>query len=90
MPAPVIDATGLDGAYDFTLSFSKKTDLNKGSPAASGGDTSGAPTASDPTLGGLTLNDALQKQLGLKLEKRDKVPVPILVIDHVEQNPTPN
>jgi len=90
VPAPVIDATGLEGAFDFTLSFSKKADLNKGSPSASGGDPSGAPAASDPTLGGLTLNDALQKQLGLKLEKRDKVPVPILVIDHVEEQPTEN
>jgi uncharacterized protein (TIGR03435 family) len=87
VPAPVIDATGLDGAYDFTLSFSKKASLNKAA-APSTGDANGA--ASDPSLGGLTLDDALQKQLGLKLEKRSQVPVPVLVIDHIEEKPTDN
>jgi len=87
VPAPVIDATGLEGAYDFTLSFSKKASLNKAA-APSAGDANGA--ASDPSLGGLTLDDALQKQLGLKLEKREKVPMPVLVIDHIEEKPTEN
>ncbi len=72
VPAPVIDATGLEGAYDFTLSFSKKASLGKAA-APSSGDNSGTPAASDPSLGGLTLDDALQKQLGLKLEKRSQV-----------------
>jgi uncharacterized protein (TIGR03435 family) len=89
VPAPVIDATSLQGAYDFTLSFSKKSDLRKGAPAAGSGDSSAEFAASEPS-GGLTLFDALQKQLGLKLEKRDKVPMPTLVIDHVEQRPTEN
>jgi uncharacterized protein (TIGR03435 family) len=87
VPAPVIDATGLDGTYDFTLSFSKKASLNKAA-APSAGDANGA--ASDPSLGGLTLDDALQKQLGLKLEKRSSVPTPVLVIDHIEEKPTDN
>jgi uncharacterized protein (TIGR03435 family) len=34
--------------------------------------------------GGLTIFDALARQLGLKLEPR-KVPMPVLVIDHVER-----
>ena len=38
----------------------------------------------------MSFYDALQKQLGLKLEKRDKVPVPSLVIDHIEEHPTEN
>jgi uncharacterized protein (TIGR03435 family) len=88
LPAPVIDATGLDGAYDFTLSFSKQVDLNKPLPTPSNGDASAA--ASDPSLGAISLFDAMQKQLGLKLQKRDKVPMPTLVIDHIEQKPTEN
>jgi uncharacterized protein (TIGR03435 family) len=44
--------------------------------------------ASDPS-GGLSLSDALAKQLGLKLESR-KRPKPVLVIDHIEQKPTDN
>jgi len=85
LPAPVIDSTGLTGAYDFSLSFSKKNVLRTAAAAPSGDDG----LASDPT-GGISLFDAVQKQLGLKLEKRDKVPQPVLVIDHVEQKPTEN
>lgn len=88
LPAPVIDATGLDGAYDFTLSFSKQVDLNKPLAAPSNGD--GSAVASDPSLGPISLFDAIQKQLGLKLEKRSQVPMPVLVIDHIEQTPTDN
>lgn len=91
VPAPVIDTTGLDGAYDFTLSFSKKGDDIKtlSRPSATGEDAA-MPSASDPTLGGMSLYDAMQKQLGIKLEKRKEVPMPMLVIDHVEEQPTEN
>jgi uncharacterized protein (TIGR03435 family) len=33
--------------------------------------------------------DALEKQLGLKLEER-KLPMPVIVIDHIERAPTEN
>ena len=91
LPAPVIDATGLGGAYDFTLSFSKKSDLNKplAAPSPSSASSPDASAASAPT-GAISLFDAMQKQLGLKLEKRDRVPMPVLVIDHIEENPTDN
>ncbi len=90
IPAPVFNATGLEGAYDFTLSFSKKGDDTKTIPAPPpSGDNPGA-LASDPTLGGMSHYDAMKKQLGLKLEKREKIPMPVLVIDHVEQQPTEN
>jgi uncharacterized protein (TIGR03435 family) len=90
IPAPVIDATGLEGAYDFTLSFSKAGDLGRVLTPRSTGDNSGVPSASDPSLGTTSLFDALQKQLGLKLEKRSQVPAPVLVIDHIEEKPTEN
>ena len=95
VPAPVIDTTGLDGAYDFTLSFSKKGDDTKTlpRPVASGDAAStdaSTPSATDPTLGGMSLYDAMQKQLGIKLEKRKEVPMPMLVIDHIEEQPTEN
>jgi uncharacterized protein (TIGR03435 family) len=46
------------------------------------------PAASEPN-GAVTLFEAVEKQLGLKLEAQ-KRPVPVLVIDHVEQKPTEN
>src|SRR6187402_46418 len=79
--SPVLDATGIKGTWDFTLSFSS-ADLVKGTgdPATSG--------ASDPN-GALSFFDAVNKQLGLKLEKQRR-PAPVLVIDHVEEKPTEN
>jgi uncharacterized protein (TIGR03435 family) len=83
----VVDATGLDGAWDFTLSFSGINVLQgagRGGNAAAG--AGGVAGASDPT-GGLSLFDAVQRQLGLKLELR-KRPMPVLVIDHIEEKPS--
>jgi uncharacterized protein (TIGR03435 family) len=76
----VVDATGLEGSYDFSLSFSSAGIFNR--PA----DPSG--TASEPN-GALSVFDAVNRQLGLKLEKQ-KRPMQVLVIDHVEEKPTEN
>jgi uncharacterized protein (TIGR03435 family) len=78
---PVADGTGMEGAWDFTLSFSPSYQ-----PGAEGG--SGDATASDPS-GALSIFDAVNKQLGLKLEMR-KRSMPVLVIDHMEEKPTAN
>jgi uncharacterized protein (TIGR03435 family) len=87
---PVLDSTRLEGAWDFTLSFSAAGLVNgggggRGAAAPPSGDASAAP---DPN-GALSLYDAVYRQLGLKLEKH-KRPVPVLVIDHAEQKPTDN
>ena len=76
---PVENATRLEGAWDFTLSFSSPQFLS--SPATG----ENAPDAN----GAISLEDAIGKQLGLKLEKRQR-PVPVLVIDHIEEKPTEN
>jgi uncharacterized protein (TIGR03435 family) len=81
----VRDATGIAGTWDFTLSFSSAW-LTKGGggmiPAADP-----AP-ASDPN-GAISFFDAVNKQLGLKLEKQ-KRSLPVLVIDHIDEQPTEN
>jgi uncharacterized protein (TIGR03435 family) len=82
----VLDSTGLEGAWDFTLNFSAVGLLQAG--GAPGQPASGAPGASDPN-GALSLPDAVNKQLGLKLELQ-KRPMPVLVIDHIEEKPTDN
>jgi uncharacterized protein (TIGR03435 family) len=89
----VIDATGLTDAYDFTLSFSANglaqvvAQIQSGGAAAQAGGGA-APAASDPG-GGLSLPDAVSKQLGLKLETQ-KRPLPVIVIDHIEEKPADN
>jgi uncharacterized protein (TIGR03435 family) len=78
---PVRDATGLKGKYDFTIYW-----LTRSISHSNSADPNGSPTpeADSP---GPTLFEAIQQQLGLKLE-RNKGPVPVLVIDHVEKKPT--
>jgi uncharacterized protein (TIGR03435 family) len=75
-PHPVIDATGLTGAWDFTLSWSPPHLL----------DLEGVPSDSDASL---TIVEALRQQLGLRLRLRPH-PMTVLVIDHVETNPVAN
>ena len=89
--SPVLDATQIKGSWDFTLSFSS-ADLTKAGagtgPPPGAAATSTTTATSDPNSA-LTLFDAVSKQLGLKLEKQRR-PVPVLVIDHIEEKPTEN
>jgi uncharacterized protein (TIGR03435 family) len=80
----VIDSTGLQGGYDFTLKWSP-VDLSAAPPDANVDGRASNPTTDSS---GPSLFTALQEQLGLKLEPR-KAPVDVLVIDHVEK-PSPN
>ena len=93
---PVVDATGLEGAWDFTLSFSPIAPARLAGLLA--GARGGAPpvgaagadfTASDPIGGGTSLFDAVEKQLGLKLDVQKRT-YPVFVIDHIEEKPTDN
>ncbi len=74
---PLTDATGLTRKYDYTIFWSAQATMDMLSGRA----------ALDPD--GLTIFDAVEDQLGLKIEKR-KGPVQILVVDHVEKKPTDN
>jgi uncharacterized protein (TIGR03435 family) len=81
------DSTSIDGGWDFTLTYiyARGSANSGGDPAAQG---AGVPVASEPN-GGLTIGEALEKQLGLKLETQ-KRPMTVTVIDHLEQTPTDN
>jgi uncharacterized protein (TIGR03435 family) len=75
---PMVDMTGLKGAYDFTLTWTPRNRPRRIVLA------DGANQASTPT-GGLTVFEAIDKQLGLKIEER-KHPMPVIVIDHAERD----
>jgi uncharacterized protein (TIGR03435 family) len=87
---PVIDSTGLEGGWDFVLSWTGRGAFpNVGGRGGDAGQLAGGvATATDPN-GGLTFFEAVERELGLKLESQ-KHPMPVLVIDHVEQKPTDN
>jgi uncharacterized protein (TIGR03435 family) len=78
----VLDSTGLEGGWDFTLSFSKLAQFRGPAPVP------GAEAVPDPN-GAISLPTAMEKQLGLRLELK-KRPVPVLVIGHIEQKPSDN
>ena len=89
---PVMNLSEIAGGWDLTLTFSQNNAraMPVGMPGGRGGD-SGPPSAAvadDPT-GGYTIFQAMEKQLGLRLEPQ-KRPVPVIVIDHIEQKPTEN
>jgi uncharacterized protein (TIGR03435 family) len=76
MDRPVIDLTNLPGTYDFDLNFTRELPPNIPETAM----VNGAPIDTS----GPTIYEALRKQLGLKLD-RQKGPVDIMVIDHIEK-----
>jgi uncharacterized protein (TIGR03435 family) len=76
---PVIDATGLRGAYDFRLRFgADMIDLKKNLENMDRGDPASP-----------LLQTIIQEQLGLKLESR-KGPVSMLIVEHANRVPTGN
>lgn len=69
---PMIDATGLSGTFDFLLEF--KFESNGPAPDLN--------AAGDPD--GLTFEQALRDQLGLKMESR-RSSMSFIVLDHVDR-----
>ena len=84
---PVADGTGLQGSYDMTLAFSS-VDRTLAPPPGSNNQQAGGALPADPS-GAVSLFDAFKNELGLKLEK-EKRPMPVLIIDHIEEQPTAN
>jgi uncharacterized protein (TIGR03435 family) len=77
----VVDETELPGTYDVDLTFSP--------PAPTGAsDEAGDPGHVASTSAGPSIFNALQEQLGLKLEPK-RAPVEFLIVDHIER-PSPN
>ena len=72
--APIVDKTGLTGRYDFTVDLSSYFADVK--------------PGEQPEVTAIVMT-ALREQLGLNLESW-KETVEILVIDHVEKNPSQN
>jgi uncharacterized protein (TIGR03435 family) len=93
--APVTDATGLDGEFDYSLAFIPETvQLPAGiAPIGSLGTNQAgmAPQHSDSDPGAYPeLSDALESELGLKLVPAKAVPVEVIVIDNALKQPTEN
>jgi uncharacterized protein (TIGR03435 family) len=71
----VVDRTGIDGKFDFTLEFARERP--------------GAPDAPPEPATAPSLFTAVQQQLGLQLVSK-KVVMPVVVVESVERVPTEN
>jgi uncharacterized protein (TIGR03435 family) len=78
---PVLDRTGLTGRYDYFLDLEPYFSEESRKAAEQNG---GAPPDANAIVA-----VAMQKELGVKVEAK-KVPVEIVVVDHVEKTPTEN
>ena len=77
----VSDSTGLNGAWDFTLIYGMAPLTQHPADAASPSDITADPTS------GYTIFEAMEKQLGLRLETTKGLR-PVMVIDHIDEKPT--
>jgi uncharacterized protein (TIGR03435 family) len=68
---PVVDQTNLKGAFNFKLDWAPTPRATDKDPGA------------EPFIGP-TLFDAVESQLGLKLESK-KLPLPVIVIDRISR-----
>jgi uncharacterized protein (TIGR03435 family) len=88
---PVVDMTDIKGQYDFDLVFSPETlrrmpGAGRGPAVAMGGGERSASEA--PPEPAASIYDSVQRY-GLKMEPR-KAPMDIIVVDHIEKEPTEN
>ena len=89
----IADTTGLEGGWDIVLNFSPigmfpagvDGMVGNGAVAQQTAAAVAAGTASVP-LGALTLPEALERQLGLKLQMGERV-LPVLIVDQIEREP---
>lgn len=76
---PIVNATGLEGGWDFEVSWTPIGIFQKAQAANQNAEDASVP-------GGITLWEAVDKQLGLKLVK-EKRSIPVVVVDHVDEEP---
>lgn len=84
---PVIDMTGMPGIYHISIDYLPDQSVRPGGAASAGAAGDGSMMVA--TMPGFAIADAMERQLGLKLEPR-KVPIEMLIVDHVEKTPTGN
>jgi len=84
----VPNRTGLEGAYDFSVYFTSGHKLRVDVTAADAAAKQSGSATTEPT-GGMSIEDAFRKELGLRLEFQQLM-LPTLILDHYEKTPTEN
>ena len=81
---PIVDGTGLQGGWNFWIGWTPRQMLQAAPAAASTAPAGAVPTATDSN--GISVFEAVEKELGLKLVKQKKT-IPVIVVDHVGEKP---
>jgi uncharacterized protein (TIGR03435 family) len=81
---PVVDATGLEGGWDFLMGWTARAALQAPQAPNPNSPPGAIAEASDPN--GISVFEAVEKELGLKLVKQ-KRSIPVIVVDHVNEKP---
>jgi uncharacterized protein (TIGR03435 family) len=84
----IVDKTGLTGSYDFSLSYTGGSRLRLQEAAAQAAARQAGQATAEPVQG-LAIDDAIRKELGVRLAKQP-LPLPFLILDHIDQTPTEN
>jgi uncharacterized protein (TIGR03435 family) len=80
---PIVNATGIEGGWNFLLGWTPRG-LIQQTQGANSKELGGAEAAADPN--GMTVFEAVDKMLGLKLVKQTR-PYPVMVVDHINEKP---
>jgi len=80
---PIVDATGFQGGWDFLIGWTPRGLLQQ-EQGANSSQPGGTESVSAPT--GMTVFEAVEKELGLKLVKQTR-PYPVMVVDHINEKP---
>jgi uncharacterized protein (TIGR03435 family) len=81
---PIVDATGLQGGWNFLIGWTPRGQFQAAQAPNPNQPAGGIGEASDPN--GISVFEAVEKQLGLKLVKQ-KRSIPVIVVDHVDETP---
>jgi uncharacterized protein (TIGR03435 family) len=85
---PVVDKSGLTDSYDFSVSYTTGSRLHTQEAAAQAAAVKAGDATAEPVQG-LGIDGAVRKELGVRMEKQP-LPLPFLILDHIDQTPTEN
>ena len=81
---PIVDGTGLQGGWNFLIGWTPRGALQTATPTGNPNQPGSLNAAADP--GGISVFEAVEKELGLKLVKQTKS-ISVIVVDHVAEKP---
>ena len=83
---PIADATGLSGGWNFLIGWTPRAALQASQAPVPAADQPAGAVVEAPVPNGISVFEAVQSELGLKLV-RQKRSIPVIVVDHIDEKP---